>query len=163
LVVAIALIKDDGLPSQPLRLALRPRLPLPDDLEEVPVPPQQRVGLDEVERVPPAACAPGEHDQEEPVCSPESRALHTSPQDDELLAKKSVLCKEFAAASRGVAAIPAVAVATAPAGRAKRLTAFMAVRAQPTMVFFTAAMTLPNMMVSSPSVVWGAERSVSAP
>ena len=67
------------------------------------MPTQQRVGLDEVELVPPAASATGEHDEEEPVCSPESRALHTSPQDDELLAKRSVLGEEFAAASRGVA------------------------------------------------------------
>ena len=67
------------------------------------MPAQQRVGLDEVKRVPPGACAPGEGDQQEPVRSPESWALHTSPQDDELLAKEGVLGNEIATASRRVA------------------------------------------------------------
>ena len=81
--------------GQPRLSAAASRLAAPDDLEEVAVPAEQGLGLDEVEGVPPGPVESREQDHEQTVAVVEEGTLDRTTRDDELLTKHRVLGDEL--------------------------------------------------------------------
>ena len=97
IVLGHGLDKRDDLGRESLGLAPRSGLPPPDDLEQVPMPAQQRLGTDHMQCVAPAASQPGQEEQQQTVVAVQPSSLDTTPQQDILLTEQGVLGNELRA------------------------------------------------------------------
>ena len=87
----------DDFRRESLRLTTGSGLSSPDDLEEVSMPAQQRLGIDDVQSVPPSAAQPGQDEQEQAIIVVEPRSSDAATQDDDLLTEQSILGQELRA------------------------------------------------------------------
>ena len=74
-------------------------LVLPEELEALAVPPQQRLWLDDEQRLFPGIYYSGQQDQEHAVPLGTCRSFHLATQDDHLLTQQCVFCHQFGLAS----------------------------------------------------------------
>ncbi len=82
------------------------RLVSPKELETLTTPAQQRLGLDNEQRLLPSANDPGQKHQEHAVRLGTGSPFHLSTQDDQLLTEECVFCHEFGFASGKVGQRP---------------------------------------------------------
>jgi hypothetical protein len=82
----------DGLLRQPRRLTLGSRLASPDELEEPPVPTQERAGLDNVGGLRPCRVEAGKQNHDYTITALDLRMSYGAAKHDELLAQQRVLC-----------------------------------------------------------------------
>ena len=85
------LYERDELQRKAPRLSPGPGLSPPEDLEEVSMPAQQRLGADHVQGVSPSAGQSGQGEEEHAVVAVEPRPLDAATQYDELLTQRQIL------------------------------------------------------------------------
>jgi len=87
--------QDDGLLGDPWFGRSRPRPVLPKEFEALAMPPQQRLWLNDEQRLFPGPHHFCQQDQEHPVGPGTGRSFHLSPQDDQLLTQQGVFCHKL--------------------------------------------------------------------
>ncbi len=92
----------DGLLGDPWFGRSCPRLVLPKELEALAMPPQERLWLNDEQRLLPGSDHPGQKHQVHPIRFGTGRSFHLSPQDDQLLTQEGVFCDQFGLTSRKV-------------------------------------------------------------
>jgi hypothetical protein len=85
----------DDLRRETLRLTMGPGLSSPDDLEQIPMPAQQRLGADHVHGVSPSTGQSGEGEQQQPVVAVQSGPIDVATQYEDLLTEQCILSEEF--------------------------------------------------------------------
>lgn len=63
--------------------------------QEIPMPAQQRLGLDYLQGVSPSAAQPGQDEQEQAVIAVDPRSADTATEHDHLLTEQRILGQEF--------------------------------------------------------------------
>lgn len=81
-------------------------LVFPKELEALAMSPQERLWLDNEQRLLPGSYHPGQKHQEHPIRFGTGRSFHLSPQDDQLLTQECVFCDKFGRASGKVGQRP---------------------------------------------------------
>lgn len=69
--------------------------PLPDEIEEIPVPAEESIWLGDQERLLPGSESAGERDKEEPFCWFRFWAFDLAVEYDQLLTKECILEQQF--------------------------------------------------------------------